>query len=245
MSDTESYEAAISKHSFTAVPRHIPTLLSQIPSSLHSEPLKSIIPLPESSIATAVLEYARTNLPESVLNHSLRVYQYGASISKTFFPSQKLNHETFLFASLLHDIGTTPSNIRGTHLSFEFHGGLIAHALLLSLLPMSEKAQAEAVMEAIIRHQDVDDIGNGEITFLGAVLQLATLYDNAGKNDELVADEARDLVVKEYPRLKWSGCFESVIREECGRKPWAHTTKIGRDNFVALIKGNEKGNAME
>lgn len=38
--------------------------------------------------------------------------------------------------------------------------------------------QAEAIAEAIIRHQDIGV--DGTITFLGQLIQLATLYDNFG-----------------------------------------------------------------
>ena len=231
----------IAKHNFNAVPRHIPTLLESLEPKSKAVPLQTLIPLPSSSIANFILSYAREKLPTPTLHHSLRVYQYGTSIAETFFPNHNLNKETFLLASLLHDIGTIPENLHSALISFEFQGGLISHGLIRE----HDQAQAEAVAEAIIRHQDVDDMGSGNITFLGALLQLATLYDNAGANDELVADETRELVVKEIPRLEWSGCFESVIREECESKPWAHTTKIGEERFASLIRGNTKGNALE
>ena len=241
MSSGSKSNPDIAAYNFNAVPRHIPTLLEALDPKPKAVPLQALIPIPRSSVADTILSYVKEKLPTHTLHHSLRVYQYGTSIAETFFPEHNLNRETFFLTSLLHDIGTTPENLHSALISFEFQGGLIAH----SLIREHNNAQAEAVAEAIIRHQDVDDIGNGEITFLGALIQLATLYDNAGANDELVADETRELVVHEIPRLKWSGCFESVIREECETKPWAHTTKMGKEKFIGLIRGNSKGNAME
>ncbi len=57
-------------------------------------------------------------------------------------------------------------------MSFEFYGGL----LVLDLLEKegAPKQQAESVAEAIIRHQDLGDVGN--ITTVGALVQLATLF---------------------------------------------------------------------
>ncbi|RDW72936.1 hypothetical protein BP6252_06843 [Coleophoma cylindrospora] len=235
----EPTNPAIALHNFNAVPRHIPDLLKTVNTS--ATELTAVAPLPKSPTAISILSYAREHLPTPTLHHSLRVFQYGVAIANDHFPSENLNLETYFVASLLHDIGTIPENISTALISFEFHGGIIAHGLLSA----HDVKQADAVAEAIIRHQDIDDIGSGNITFLGALLQLATLYDNAGANDKLVADVTREFVVAEYPRLKWSSCFEAAITEECQRKPWSHTTKIGRDKFVGFIKGNTKGNAME
>ena len=58
-------------------------------------------------------------------------------------------------------------------MSFEFYGGMIA----LDLLNKELKApieQAEAVAEAVIRHQDLGT--SGTITELGVLIQLATIF---------------------------------------------------------------------
>jgi cyanamide hydratase len=93
------------------------------------------------------------------------------------FPSWEFTDETWLLACLLHDIGTTDKNIRGTLMSFEFYGGLIA----LDLLHKQHKApieQAESVAEVIIRHQDIGNVGT--ITTLGLLIQLATIFGEFG-----------------------------------------------------------------
>ena len=133
---------------------------------------------------------------------------------------------------MLHDIGTTPRNLHSTHLSFEFQGGMIAHSLLLSLL--APTAQAEAICEAIIRHQDLGETGT--ITTLGALVQLATVFDNVGMHPELVDQVTIQNVVKAWPRNGWTGCFAATIREEIEAKPWCHTTHI--DGFAEKVEGN-------
>jgi len=47
-------------------------------------------------------------------------------------------------------------------------------------------------------------------------------YHPAFVHPDTIAD-----VVKHYPRLGWSGCFSSKIREEVAVKPWCHTTALG------------------
>lgn len=100
------------------------------------------------------------------------------------------------------------------------------------------QAQAEAVCEAIIRHQDLG--GPGTITLLGQVLQLATIYDNVGHRPYLVHEATRDSVHELFPRGGWGGCFAKTVREEVRAKPWAHSTHIGGnvEVFANAVEGN-------
>jgi cyanamide hydratase len=97
--------------------------------------------------------------------------------------------------------------------------------------------QAENVAEAVIRHQDLGETGT--LTRIGALIQLATIFDNMGGNPQLVHKETIESVVKEYPRLKWSSCFEKTIRKENGLKPWAHTTHLGEEAFPTGVANNK------
>lgn len=164
-------------------------------------------------------------------------------MAKDFFPEWQLNRETWALACFFHDIGTSEHRQDSTLLSFEFYGGILTHSKLRDC--GSPVEQCDAVAEAIIRHQDIDETGKGNITRLGALLQLATLYDNAGQFSELIHSTTLDTVICEFPRLKWSTCFSGVIAHECETKPWCHTTKIGKEEFVSMIKGNTLGNSRE
>ncbi|KAI9698840.1 MAG: hypothetical protein M1820_007347 [Bogoriella megaspora] len=166
-------------------------------------------------------------------NHLHLLKPTGQAIALHHFPNFSFTPETYLLLCLLHDIGTTQKNISSTHLSFEFHGALISHSLLLS--HSAPIAQAEAVAEAIIRHQDLGD--SGMITTLGAIVQLATILDNAGENVELVGKEFVEEVVGAWPRKGWAACFAGTVREEIERKPWANSTRI--DGFAEMVEGNE------
>ena len=73
---------------------------------------------------------------------------------------------------MLHDIGTTKTNLNATRMSFEFHGGLLALNLLQE--HGASKSQAESVCEAIIRHQDLGE--SGMIHSVGQLIQLATVF---------------------------------------------------------------------
>lgn len=138
--------------------------------------------------------------------------------------------------ALLHDIGTTKEHLRATQLSFEFYGGLLALDLIGKQLNVPQ-TQAEAVAEAIIRHQDLGE--TGKITFLGQLIQLATIYDNMGGNPGLVHDATKVDVNRAFPRNGWSRCFHDTIREENGLKPWAHTTALGEEEFPTGVLNNQ------
>jgi cyanamide hydratase len=154
------------------------------------------------------------------------------------FPSWSSStfNETYFLTSLLHDIGATPKNMPDTHMSFEFFGGIIALNTLRSF--SSPTPQAESVAESIMRHQDAGNTGT--LSRMGALTQLATIFDNMSwdSTKPLVAKETIEDVVKQFPRLKWSGCFAKIIRAEVGLKPWCHTTHLTED-FPRGVEGNE------
>lgn len=152
--------------------------------------------------------------------------------AKQFSPS------TLALTCLLHDLGTSVENLSATHMSFEFYGAIKALQVLRDA--GSTQDQAESICEAIIRHQDLGTEGN--ITFLGQVIQLATIYDNVGKHPnvenfgDIIHAETRDDVNKEFPRMEWLSCFAHTIREEEHLKPWCHTTHI--PNFAEQVESN-------
>jgi cyanamide hydratase len=229
---------AIEKYGWTSVPRKVEALLKQSQSSGPAPSLSiSSIPLPSSPLSKAVHEYAQKELPIETFNHSLRVFYYGSAILSYAFPSWSTPsfNETYFLACLLHDIGTTDKNIHATLLSFEFYGGFLALDLLKLL--NAPKEQAENVAEAIIRHQDLGD--EGTITRVGALIQLATIFDNMGGQPQLVSKDTIESVTKAYPRKKWSSCFAATIRRENGLKPWAHTTALGERAFPEGVESNE------
>ncbi|KAK5014481.1 hypothetical protein LTR60_003338 [Cryomyces antarcticus] len=232
-------------HGWTAVPLSHSKLLASRPEKKESQPMNvADIPLPDSPLVKAVMAYAKGNLRAETFHHSMRVFYYGTytaytvpcvcqAITTQHFPTWTYSPETYLLTCLLHDIGTSAANLRATYQSFEFYGAQLALALLSS--HKSPQAQSEAVAEAIIRHQDLGETGN--ITTVGALIQLATVFDNMGMNGELVHMGTVENVVEAWPRKGWSGCFGKTIREEIGLKPWCHTTII--EGFAEGVEGNK------
>jgi cyanamide hydratase len=225
----------IERYGWTPVPRSLDKLISNRTDPQPSSAIKvEDIPLPNTELAQQVLRYAKEHLPKETFNHSMRVYYYGQAISKQHFPSWQFTPETYLLASLLHDIGTIPANQTSTNLSFEFQGGFIALELLKNHLHAAVP-QAESVCETIIRHQDLGETGN--VSVLTAVIHFATVMDNAGLHPEVLHEDTIKNVVKAFPRNGWTGCFAGVVRKECELKPWANTSRI--EGFAEMVEANE------
>ncbi|KAL0938539.1 cyanamide hydratase [Colletotrichum truncatum] len=195
----------------------------------------------DDPIVSKVYDYAKQKLPGQTLNHSMRVFYFASVIAKQQFPEHAaaLSPSTLALASLLHDIGTAQENIDKTRMSFEFYGGIIALNLLQKDFG-APKDQAEAVCETIIRHQDLGK--DGTITFLGQIIQLATILDNVGEHPEIpnfgqiIHQSTREDVNRRFPRNGWLGCFVDTIRKEIQLKPWCHTTHI--PDFDKKVEGN-------
>ncbi|KAH8911140.1 cyanamide hydratase [Coniochaeta sp. PMI_546] len=230
----------VALHGWTAVPRDAKVLLTGKPYINKPESLlvKDIKFPSEDPIVAKIREYAQEKLSPQTFNHSMRVYYFSMAILTQQFPSHAatLSPSTLALACLLHDIGTTPTHLRATRLSFEYYGGILALNLLQRDLH-APQSQAEAVAEAIIRHQDLGTVGT--LTFLGQLIQLSTLYDNTGGNPEIVHKDTRDDVNREFSRKGWSQCFAEVIGEELGLKPWAHTTHLGKEDFPNAVLQNK------
>ncbi|KAK1240276.1 hypothetical protein MKX08_007718 [Trichoderma sp. CBMAI-0020] len=233
----------IAQNGWTALPLDPSKLFGGKPfKNAPGQLLVSDIKFPEDDpIVAKVQSYAKEKLPIQTYNHSMRVFYYATAIVRQQFPEHAptFSPSTLALVSLLHDIGTAEENLAATNMSFEFYGGFKAMNLLLDL--GASKDQAEAVAETIIRHQDLGTEGN--ITFVGQVIQLATIYDNVSDHPhvknliEIIHTETLKDVVKTFPRQQWLGCFAKTIDEEERLKPWCHSTHI--PEFSRAILGNK------
>ncbi|EER34376.1 hypothetical protein CTRG_01237 [Candida tropicalis MYA-3404] len=197
--------------------------------------LNTQLPL-DTPLAKFVYDYAKEKLPVETFNHSVRVYFYCVAIIKDQFPEWDLNYEVVWVTSLLHDIGTTHENMNTTKLSFETWGGILSRDLILSKTN-GNKDYADAVCEAIVRHQDFGNVGY--ITTLGLILQIGTMLDNVGDHSHLIHIDTLDAVNKAFSRNNWLNCFADAIDYENKLKPWGHTTALGSDSTRTRILSNK------
>ncbi|CAI4720884.1 AEG_G0044130.mRNA.1.CDS.1 [Saccharomyces cerevisiae] len=114
----------------------------------------------------------------------------------------------------------------------EYYGGILSRELVFNATGGNQD-YADAVTEAIIRHQDLT--GTGYITTLGLILQIATTLDNVGSNTDLIHIDTVSAINEQFPRLHWSSCFAMVVDTENSRKPWGHTSSLGDDFSKKVI----------
>lgn len=199
---------------------------------------------PATPLATRVAQYVQTKLDPDTYRHSLRVYSYGCAIARQCFPEMELEpgsklDETWFLTAMLHDIGTCDEFLTSTRLSYEFFAGF--HALDLLQDPtitggegVAPRHQAESVTEAIVRHQDVQDMGN--ITVVTRLIHWGTLLDNIGAAADFVHEDTISNVVRAYPRPGWSGCFKKTVEKEKAFKPYTMVSRI--EGFEQRIQKN-------
>ncbi|KAL7932090.1 hypothetical protein V8C35DRAFT_323323 [Trichoderma chlorosporum] len=232
----------VASNGWTSVSRHAGTLFGDRLSTIEPSPLSiSELGFPSTdSVVAKTINYAKAVLHPQTFNHSMRAYYFGMAITKQYFPKQaaELNPVTWALTCLLHDLGTADEFLTATRMSFDIYGGIKALQVLKDFGATTD--QAEAVSEAIIRHEDMGF--EGEIAFLGQLIQLATLYDNIGKHPH-VKNYAKLLhrttiaqINEAHPRLKWSTFFSGTVRKEMSIKPWCHSTLIV--NFDDEIEAN-------
>lgn len=225
------FKEAIMNYGFTKISRDVNRA---IPHPRTPTPLANLT-IPTTPLAETVLKYVTSRLPEKVLKHSLRVFFYSCAIIEDQFPEWELEPEAVFVTSLLHDIGTTDENMGATKMSFEFYGGIVSRDLILD--QTNDRDYADAVAEAIIRHQDLGE--SGYITTLGLIIQISTILDNVGKNDHLIHKDTLKAVNEKYTRDGWLECFAGAIDNENMRKPWGHTSALGVKEFRDGVLGNE------
>jgi len=170
-----SAEPLPGKYGWTAVPRDLAKFIANT-SARNTKPAQaSSIEIPITNLAGGAFESATNLLPDPTVNHCNRVFLYGSIIMQQHFPELLASWpdfpETYYVTCMLHDIGTAPTLLTTSKMSFDFLGGIYAWDRLKEL--KAEKDRVEAVAEAIIRHQDLGT--TGEISALGAIIQVATL----------------------------------------------------------------------
>ncbi|KAF4901403.1 Cyanamide hydratase [Colletotrichum fructicola] len=165
----------------------------------------------DDPVVAETLGYAKDRLHAQTFNHSMRVFYYGRAITRQQFPQKASSFSpvTWVLTCLLHDIGTAEENLTTTHMSFDIYGGIKALDALKNHGATTD--QAEAVCEAIIRHQDMG-VDGGHL--------------NVKDFDKMVHDKTRREINEAHPRLGWCSFFAGTIRKEEEIKPWCHSTHI-------------------
>nr|CAI6410029.1 ADM_HP1_G0006220.mRNA.1.CDS.1 [Saccharomyces cerevisiae] len=123
--------------------------------------------LQNSETARLVREYAAKELTRPRSKPLFACFSNSVAIIRDQFPAWGLGIRKFVRHLLTaHDIATTDKNMRATKMPFEYYGGILSRELVFNATGGNQD-YADAVTEAIIRHQDLT--GTGYITTLGLI----------------------------------------------------------------------------
>ncbi|KAJ6625937.1 hypothetical protein B0H10DRAFT_1999527 [Mycena sp. CBHHK59/15] len=216
-------------YGFTAVPRGPEVLLKGHPTASGEHPKQDLwtvtdFPLPDSLLANKVREFATMELDTQTLNHSFRVYVYGAALVKTHFPAWTYDAETYYLACMLHDIGTAERFLATTKMSFDGNITQIGQALQLAT-----------------------------ILGMHAHPIFFPRFHNVGIRANLVHPQLIATTTAAYPRNGWSEHFACVVEKELALKPWCHTSTFETpgwapgavSKFAADVRGNDVMRAFD
>jgi HD domain len=171
------------------------------------------IRLPDSPLALAAADLARTASPAFLFNHCMRTFLFGALLAER--DRVAYDQEMIFIAAGLHDLGLTTTYASAAQ-PFEVDGADAAKAFLVSR-GVSEP-RAELVWNAIALHTSV--LVEHQPPQVGLVADGAGADVFGSELDTLPTEHVR-AVVGAFPRLSFNTEFRDLLVAHCHRKPFA------------------------
>lgn len=171
--------------------------------------------VPDSPLAKAAFELAAGLSSPLLLNHAVRTYHFGAVLASR--SGVQLDRELLYVASVLHDLGLTPS-YEAEPGSFEWVGARRARAFCIER--GLDVPRADLVHDAIALHSSVGIAGSREpevcMVHYGAGLDLF-----GARLGEIPTLELERLL-EEWPRCGFKNGFPTCLERQVELKPQSH-----------------------
>lgn len=170
---------------------------------------------PDSRTAREAEEHCRELSSESLFNHCLRTYVWGALLGRR--DRLRWDDELLYVTSLLHDLGLTPAHDGrepGIH-CFAVEGAHAADAFLADA--GWEEGRRDRVAEAIVLHNNAQvPLAYGPEAHL---LARGAAYDVVGRSFRAIPTELRDRELERHPRRGFTAEMERHMREQARKRP--------------------------
>ncbi|GAA1121012.1 HD domain-containing protein [Kribbella jejuensis] len=176
---------------------------------------------PSSIVAQRIDEYARTTLPDPLLEHSVRSWLWGCLLAE--LDRIEYDEERLYVAALLHDVGLV--NRPGPDAAcFAVHGARVARGVVSDA--GGSEDFATVVADAIAAHFNVEvPLSWGPEAHL---LHAGTHLDVVGRRiSELARSTVAD-VHAQAPRTDFPDHFRTVVREEATQRPKSRAAVLWR-----------------
>jgi hypothetical protein len=170
---------------------------------------------PDSKAARAAEEHCRELSTESLFNHCLRTYVWGALLGRR--DRLDWDDERFYVACLLHDLGITPAHDGrepGIH-CFAVEGAHAADAFLAD--HGWDRSRRDLVAEAICLHNNPQvPLAHGPEAHL---LSRGAGFDVVGRSFRAIPSEVRERELARHPRLGFTAEMERHMRDQARKRP--------------------------
>ncbi|WP_127497409.1 HD domain-containing protein [Paenibacillus glycanilyticus] len=193
------------------------------------------IKIPDSKLAVEAAELLREHGDDLLWNHSNRVFLFGAM--KGNLNQIKYDPELLYISSLFHDIGLTPA-FRSEDKRFEVDGANAVRDFLTSRGVSEEFIRL--AWDAVALHSTIGIVEYKEAEV--ALMNFGVGYDVVGKSFELISTEAREQVVKHFPRDNFKHGILHAFLDGFKHKPETTYGTINADVCEMLLPGFKRPN---
>ena len=189
------------------------------------------VPHPSTAVAEQALEVCTAYSSPALLHHCRRSYVWAAAYAVEH--GIDVDTELLFVATMLHDIGLTPS-FDNHAVPFEVAGGHVAWVFGAGAgWPVARRHRAA---EIIVKHMwdsvDVDEDAEGYL------LEIATGLDISGANPEWWPADLRAEVLADFPRLGLGPEFTACFAAEAARKPDSSAAAAMANGIAGRITRN-------
>jgi hypothetical protein len=166
---------------------------------------------PDTDICLAAMQLAREHSPPFLFNHVMRTYAFGRQAGS--LRQAQYDEEMLFLGCVLHDLGLVEAFIREDRFELD---GADAAAEFLSKQNYPDKKIA-VIWDAIALHTTLNTPQRKQPEI--ALLQLGAGIDIGAFPKTLLAPEAVEIILAEYPRLGFKKAMLEAMAEVIRRKP--------------------------
>ncbi|WP_416393988.1 MULTISPECIES: HD domain-containing protein [unclassified Curtobacterium] len=181
---------------------------------------------PPSPVAARALDVVRAWSSPALVNHCLRSWAWAVLLAES--DGYEPDRELLFVATMLHDLGVTPS-FDAHSVPFEEAGGAVGSVFARGA--GWDALRARRVGEVIERHMwtSVDPLLDVE----GHLLEVATSLDVSGAGFSRWKASDLRAVTAAVPRLDFSEAFDGLVHEQAGREPSSSAARLDGSGNVA------------
>jgi hypothetical protein len=183
--------------------------------------------VPDSEASRAAEALAAEGQSESLTNHGLRSYGFGALLG--IAEGRAFDAEAFYVAALLHDIGLMPAFDRGGR--FEDDGDAVTRALLLEV--GWEPARAARAGMAVRDHWDGPE---SEDDVESLLLAYGTSVDVSGRRLDEFSPAAVAAFLAAAPRCGFKEHFVELVAGKAARGGDQHLEQVAKSGFAERVR---------